>query len=319
MEDVFAGIDAGGTRIKIGLANRCGQLLGKSVLETRECQDAESFAAKIAERIEQLRENAPVRVLAAGVGCPGRIDFTSGQVVWLKGKFEFLEGAALAALIGDKLRCPVVCDNDVNAILAGEMRFGAGRGHRNVIGLAVGTGIGGALCLDGHIIRGHNYAAGHFGFMSCDPEGLRHVCGNTGIVEEQASQSGILRQIRSALQSGEESLLTAAVANGSEPGFRELFAALDAGDWLAQELVKKLNSELGALVANLVYAFDPEVVLVGGGLVSCRPGIVDAVRRQAAGRLQYLPKNGTRILPMALGDSAGILGGATLAMDLTTN
>jgi glucokinase len=313
MPRVLAGIDVGGTRIKAGLADESGCLLSSNALETRSCHDAESFLGTVAAEIGRQAKAASSHIAAAGVGCPGRIDFASGQVIWLKTKLTFLEGVPLAARLSERLNCPVVCDNDVNAILAGEMRFGAGRGYRDVAAVTVGTGIGGALVVDGHMVRGHNWATGHFGYMSLDPRGPHHVCGNTGIVEEHASLRGILRELRGAL--GEGSPLTPALARGEELGLHELFDASDAGDPVSRRMAERMVLELGALVANLVYALDPEVVLVGGGLIAQRPSVLDAIRDEALARLDYLPAGATRILPMALGDAAGMLGGAALAMD----
>jgi len=317
MQGVVAGVDVGGTRIKVGLADSSGRLLSCEVLETRRCRDAESFLETIAGEIGKQANAAAAsaRVAAVGIGCPGRIDFASGKVVWLKSKLEFLEGVPLAVRLRDRLGCPVVCDNDVNTILAGEMRFGAGQGYRDVAGVTVGTGIGGALVLRGCLVRGRNWAAGHFGYMSHDPRGPRHVCGNTGIVEEHASHSGILCQLRRALEAGEASVLTESLARGEEPGLREVFEAADAGDPLGRRLADRMICELGVLVANLIYALDPELVLVGGGLVTHRPGVLDAIRREVAERLDYLPPDATEILPMALGDAAGVLGGVALGMD----
>jgi len=317
MAGFLVGVDVGGTRIKVGLADRSGQLLSRNVLETRACRDAESFLDTIAGEIGTQTSAAAVPLGAVGIGCPGRIDFTSGRVVWLKSKLEFLEGFALAVRLGDRLGCPVVCDNDVNTILAGEMRFGAGRGYRDVAAVTVGTGIGGALVLGGSMVRGRNWAAGHFGYMSLDPRGVRHICGNTGIFEEHASQSGMLRQLRRALEAGETSPLTESLARGEEPGLRELFEAAEAGDALAQCLADRLTCDLGVLVANLIYALDPELVLVGGGLITHRPSVLDAIRPEVAARLDYLPPHATQILPMALGDDAGVLGGVALAMEVT--
>ena len=317
MQGVVAGVDVGGTRIKVGLADSSGRLLSCEVIETRRCRDAESFLETIAGEIGKQANAAAAsaRVAAVGIGCPGRIDFASGKVVWLKSKLEFLEGVPLAVRLRDRLGCPVVCDNDVNTILAGEMRFGAGQGYRDVAGVTVGTGIGGALVLRGCLVRGRNWAAGHFGYMSHDPWGPRHVCGNTGIVEEHASHSGILCQLRRALEAGEASVLTESLARGEEPGLREVFEAADAGDPLGRRLADRMICELGVLVANLIYALDPELVLVGGGLVTHRPGVLDAIRREVAERLDYLPPDATEILPMALGDAAGVLGGVVLGMD----
>jgi glucokinase len=198
----YAGVDIGGTRIKTGIADESGRLLSCEIVDSRGFESAESFLATIAEEIERQAKAASVEVKATGVGCPGRIDFEEGRVAWLKSKLEFLDGFALASRLGEKLGCPVKCDNDVNTIVAGEMRFGAGQGYTDVAGLTVGTGIGGALVLGGRMVRGKNWATGHFGYMSHDPWGPRHVCGNTGIVEEFASHSGVVRQIHKAHAAG---------------------------------------------------------------------------------------------------------------------
>jgi glucokinase len=124
--------------------------------------------------------------------------------------------------------------------------------------------------------------------------------------------------VRSALEAGEKSSLTESLARGEEPGLRELFEAGAAGDRLGRRLAERLTSDLGVLIANLIYALDPELVLVGGGLVNHRPGVLDAVRREVAGRIDFLPPGATEILPMALADTAGVLGGVALAMDAIT-
>lgn len=318
MQAAFAGVDIGGTRIKIGVAARSGQLLGTTMLETSGCPNAETILDAVVAKVADLATASSVQIVAVGVGCPGRIDFTLGKVVWLKSKLEFLEGIDLARLIEARLGCPVVCDNDVNAILAGEMKFGAGRGYQDVVAITVGTGIGGALVLGGNMVRGHGWAAGHFGYMSHNAHGPRHVCGNTGIVEEHASQSGISRQLRAALAEGEVSSLTKSLADGEGPGLREVFEAAEASDPLGRRLAERLTFELGVLIANLIYAFDPELILIGGGIVNNRPSVLDAIRREVTGRVDYLPEGSTEIQPMALGDAAGVLGGVALAMNFIT-
>lgn len=317
MLEVFAGVDVGGTRTKMGLADASGQLLACDIAESKSYRDAETFLSSIVDKIRSMVRGTSGVLVGAGIGCPGRIDFGKGRVFWLRSKLEFLEGISLSEQLGERLSCRVVCDNDVNTILAGEMRFGAGRGYRNVVGITVGTGIGGALVFDGHMIRGKNCAAGTFGYMSVDPCGPRHVCGNTGIIEEHASHSGILRQLRKALDDGEVSPLTKSLAQNEEPGLRELFEARDAGDPLASRLVSKLISELGMVISNLIYALDPELVLVGGGLVSHRPSVLNLVCQEVGERAGYLPLGATEILPMQLGDMAGVYGGLALALDAT--
>jgi glucokinase len=311
----FAGVDIGGTRIKIGLADQSGRLLSSRMFETHDCRDADSFLHRVAAEIKDQAKAAGVTLKAAGVGCPGRIDFNSGTIVWLKTKLEFLEGIPLSAALAELLGCPIACDNDVNAILAGEMHFGAGHGHQDIVGITVGTGIGGAVVIAGSMVRGRNWATGHFGYMSIDPCGPRHVSGNTGIVEEHSSQSGVMRQLRQALEAGEKSSLTDSLARGEEPGLRELFEAADCGDTLARRLADRMTCELGVMIANLIYALDPELILVGGGLIAHRPDVLDAITREVASRVAFLPPGATEIRPMSLGDAAGVLGGVALAVE----
>ena len=102
---------------------------------------------------------------------------------------------------------------------------------------------------------------------------------------------------------------------GDEPGLRELFEAADMGDSLARRLADQLTCEFGVLIANLIYALDPELILVGGGLIARRPDVLDTIRREALTRIAYLPPGAPEILPMALGDAAGVLGGVALAID----
>lgn len=313
--EAFAGVDIGGTRIKIGIADSSGSLLFLDIVETESYKSAEALLDDIAERLRRQATAASVSLAGVGVGCPGRIDYASGKVIWLRGRLEFLEGFPLVARLGDALACRAVCDNDVNVILAGEMRFGAGRGYRDVIAVTVGTGIGGALAVQSHIVRGRNWGAGSFGYMSIDPRGPTHVCGNSGTVEEHASQSGILDKLRRALETGTDSRLTKSLAHGGKPGLREVFDAADEGDPLGQEIASRLISDIGILISNLIYALDPEVVLVGGGIVCNHKGILDEIRREVTHRIAFLPPNGTQILPTALGDAAGVLGGVALALD----
>jgi glucokinase len=313
--EAFAGVDIGGTRTKIGLCDPSGAILSLDIVETGSYDGAESLLDAIAETLRSRAAVASVSLAGVGVGCPGRIDYASGKVIWLQGKLEFLEGFPLVARLGDALGCRVVCDNDVNVILAGEMRFGAGRGYRDVIAVTVGTGIGGALAVQGQMVRGRNWAAGHFGYMSIDPQGPAHVCGNSGTVEEHASQSGIRDKLRRALDSGTDSRLTRLMAQGEKPGLRDVFDAAEEGDALGREMARRLIFDVGVLIANLIYALDPEVVLVGGGIVCNREGILDEIRREVARRVAYLPADGTQIVPTALGDAAGVLGGVALALD----
>ncbi len=310
--DVYAGIDVGGTRVKMGLVTGAGERLAQEIFEVGGITTYDDFVAILVERLTQLENNSGTTGIALGIGCPGRIDHGRGRVAWLEGKLEYLAGQSLANDFAQRLGRSVYCDNDVNAILLGEAMFGAGKSFSNLVGFTLGTGIGGAVMVEGKLCRGSHHAGGHFGFMSHHVRGgLPHVSGNPGAIENHASHTGLLERIRDALAAGRKSMLTQA---GNDMGVKEIFEAADRGDALAGELIDEMQEEVALLAANLIFALDPDAVLIGGGFTRRGGSFVRDIEARVKARVRFLPAEAIRVLPMALGDHAGIFGGAALAM-----
>lgn len=310
--EVYAGIDVGGTRVKMGLVTGAGELLAHDIFPVGDIPAYADFVEVLAERLTGLEERCGAAWAALGIGCPGRIDHGRGRVAWLEGKLEYLAGQSLAGDFSERLGRPVYCDNDVNAILLGEATYGAGKNFTNLVGFTLGTGIGGAVMVDGKLCRGSHHAVGHFGFMSHHVRGgLPHVSGNPGAIENHASHTGLLERIRDVLAAGRQSLLSNA---GQDLGVKEIFEAADQGDALAAELINDMQEEVALLTANLIFALDPDAVLIGGGFTQRGKHFIRDIEARVKARVHFLPVEAIRVLPMALGDHAGIFGGAALAM-----
>ena len=192
---IYGGIDIGGTSIKIGFVDKAGTIMCKDLIPVGKISTYSDFIEQLGNKTNKLLETLENKyaIIGFGVGCPGRIDVATGKVIWLRGKLEYMENRDIGPDLASVFGKPVICDNDVNAKVLGETYFGKAKGSRNVIGLTFGTGIGGAIIINGQVLRGKHFAAGHFGFMSHDPNGESHVCGNAGAAEVHASHSGYSR------------------------------------------------------------------------------------------------------------------------------
>jgi glucokinase len=299
----FLGIDIGGTGVKAGLVSESGQLLRAARLPTPDSVDG--FAGTVRSLWTQL---APERIDGIGIGSRGIIDPESTRVEVMPGMLRFLEGRLLRDFV--PAGPPVVADNDARAALAGEVRWGAARGRRNVILLTLGTGVGGGVLADGRILRGEGGVAGHLGHYTLDPDGPLCVCGNHGCLQTYFSSRAI------------ESEAAAMAHSGAAEGWpewqtcEEIFVRASSGDQAARWIVNRAIRHLGAALAGLLHIFDPEVVLLGGQIAAAGEMLFDPLRRDVEQRTARLLRRATPIEPAALGHNAGILGAAALAQGI---
>jgi len=254
-------------------------------------------------------------VAAVGVGAAGFVDATRSVVMFsphLSWRREPLRDA-----LTNRLRLPVVVDNDANAAALAESHFGAGAGHRYVLCVTLGTGIGGALVLDNRVFRGANGMAGEFGHMQVVPNGHRCECGNRGCWEQYASGNALVRDARELVAADSPVARHLRDLVGGDPskltGPQITQAARD-GDPLSIELLADVGQWLGVGLAGVAAAFDPSCIIVGGG-VSAAGDLLLEPTRQAFSR--SLTGRGHRteppILAAALGPDAGFIGAADMA------
>jgi glucokinase len=311
------GIDIGGTKVAGGVVDESGVILHRTRRDTPHRSTSPSVVEDtIVESVEELLcQVEPGDVVAVGIGAAGFVAEDRATVVFaphLSWRNEPLREA-----LSQRIDLPISVDNDANAAAWAEATFGAARGESHVVVITLGTGIGGALIIDGKVQRGRYGIAGEFGHMQIMPGGVRCECGNRGCWEQYASGNALVREARAMIEAGSPvvaDLLSRlrGDANGLTGPF--ITEAAREGDATARELLADIGEWLGVGLANLASAFDPGLFVVGGGVSAADEMLIgparEAFRRQLPGR-GYRPE--ARIVRAVLGSDAGLIGAAELA------
>ncbi|MBC8424172.1 ROK family protein [bacterium] len=314
-ERLVLGADIGGTAVKyvVGGAEDPDRFAGEVRTDTGDVR--ETFDRLAAAVVDRLPSGAGLA--AAGLACAGIVDpirGTLGRAPNLPGWENRDLAAALREAFGDILG---IFANDVNAALAGEARFGAGRGCRDLVMLALGTGVGGAVMVDGRLVTGVHHGAGEIGHMVLDQDGPLCGCGNRGCVEAYAGSYGLLAEARRlAVDPGSGAALSDLVAaRGEALSTRDLSDLAAAGDADAAALFARTGHMLGLAVGNLLNLLDPDKIIIGGGVAQAGDLLLAPCRETAASTVLCVASRATPIEPAELGPLAAALGASRLARD----
>lgn len=313
------GIDIGGTSFSIGSVTEDGKrvavLLNEPTMAAAGADDVLTRIITLARRVvsETLAAEPDAKFMGAGAGAPGPLDTQSG-IVLLTPNLGWVN-FPLRDRLAEGLDLPVVIDNDANCAVLGEWWMGAARGTRHAIGFTIGTGIGGGIIMNGRLYHGASDCAGEIGHTTIDSNGRRCACGNYGCLEAYASGPAIARRAADALEAGAESRLRALVGGNLAALTAEtVYAAAYDGDELAREVVHDTAQFLGAGVANLVNIFNPEVVVICGGVRQAGDLLFLPLRREVARRAFKPAVAAVRIVPSEL-DTPGVQGAARVFLE----
>jgi glucokinase len=309
------GIDLGGTNIVVGAmpADGSREMAVRSE-PTHAQRGAEGVVDRIVTMITQTitdviatEKALPQDFLGAGVGAPGPLDRDRGIVVVAPnlGWHDFPLRDAISA----RIRMPVTLDNDANCATVGEWWRGAARGAKNVVGLTIGTGIGGGVILDGRLFHGASDVAGEIGHTTIDATGRYCRCGNYGCLEAYASGPAIALRAREALERDEASSLRTMVRGDlAQLTAATVYEAANKGDALALEIVRDTARFLGTGVANILNMLNPEVVVITGGVTKAGDRLFEPLRAEVKRRAFRPAVAACRIVPGQLEGSAGMVG-----------
>ena len=317
------GIDIGGTKIAGGAVTADGTVVARARAETPHRSTVpqvveDTIMAVVADIMAQVSTD---QILGLGVGAAGFVGADRATVVFaphLSWRHEPLRDALTA-----RTGLPVVVDNDANASAWAEFRFGAAAGSTDAVMVNLGTGIGGAILINGQLYRGRHGMAGEFGHMQVAPDGLICECGNRGCWEQYASGRSLVREARALIEAGSPVAVDLGVRVDGDAravtGPMITLAAME-GDALCADLLADIGGWLGIGLSNLAAAFDPQVFVIGGG-VSAAGDLLLAPAREAFRR--RLPGRGYRpeppIVHALLGNDAGFVGAADLARQAVTS
>ena len=306
-------MDAGGTKL-LGAAIDGDLMVRHRVHRFWRGADRQETLGIIQEAVEEVRSAAP-DVEAVGFGIPSLVDFAQGRSVW--SNHLPIHDLPFRDLMSERFDLPVVVDNDANAAALAEHRHGAAKGSEHAVLLALGTGIGGGMVINGKLYRGANGFAGEFGHMVVDHDGAEcpGECPGRGCLEVLASGAAFGRAGQIAASKAPDSVLGRRLADGHEITGGIVTELAHAGDEEARSVLAEIGCRLGSGLVSIVNSLDPEVIVIGGGAVAAGDLLLDNAREVVADRA--LPPAGerVRIVPAAFGDESGMLGAALLALE----
>jgi glucokinase len=317
-KDVIVGVDLGGTSLRALVLDRQNRILAIEKIPTKARNPAAGLIRDIASSVRKAVVTAEIpwsTVAAVSVGAPGAVDPADGIVY--KAPNLGWENVALGAKLKFALKVPVFVENDVNAGTVGEHVLGAGKGTTDMVGVFVGTGIGGGLILRGQLFGGFRGAAGEIGHIIVEKDGPLCGCGKRGCVEALASRTAMEREVRRAIRAGAKSIVPKLLKERGRTRMTSsiIVRALRKRDPVVGKVMRNAEFYLGLLVANLVNTLDPEAIVIGGGIAErLQERFVGPIRTTAW--KYFLRQDGrerVRIVPGILGDNAGALGAAVLA------
>lgn len=305
------GIDLGGTKISGAVADSHGNIVSQHTIPTGADEGEETVLKRIISVVEKVIGESMVgkeKVTAIGIGSPGPLNAKEGKIITTP-NLPFKD-FNLVKLLKDTFNIPVYLDNDANVAAIGEYTFGSGKGTNNMVFITVSTGIGGGAILNGKIYRGNTSNALEVGHMTLEKDGPRCNCGNYGCAEALASGTAIGRMAREEVEKGAETSL----ANYEKITAIEVFKEAEKGDLVAKAVLDKALNYLGICVSNIITSFDPEMVIIGGGVSKNGSLVFEKVRKVVNERCFKTMAESTMIVPAALGTDAGVIGAVALAI-----
>ncbi len=314
-QEYVVGLDLGGTQIRTCLADVEGKILSQVRQPTLAREGLQRVLDRMKETIHEVLQGVQRdAVLGIGIAAPGPLDPRTGVVI-APPNLPGWNDVPLSDIMFETFDLPVFINNDANLAGLAEHRFGAGRGTLDMIYLTISTGLGGGIICGGQLLLGAHGLAGEPGHTIVDPGGPLCGCGNVGCLEAMAAGPGIARYAAELIRQGRGSSLAGHIASGGELTGEMVGEAAEAGDGVALEAVDRAAHYLGIGVLNLIHIFDPEIVILGGGVSKLGPLLFDPVRACVLGQAMAPVQRETPIVPAALGDDVGLLGAVAWAMD----
>ncbi len=315
MSNTYVAIDLGGTRVRAARCRDDGTIEARAEQFTHGEDGLEAVLGRIAETARQVWPDSPPA--AIGVGAPGPLDPYTG-VVYNAPNIPAFAGLPLRDRLSEVFGVPVYVGNDANVAALGEWRFGAARGHADVVYLTISTGIGGGVIVDNRLLLGATGLGGELGHVSIDYRGRPDKCGNIGCLELLASGPAMRQRAIERLEAGEASSMRQLVHDDlADVSVELLHAAAEAGDEMAKSVIHEAAEAVGFGVVSFLHIFNPSIVVIGGGVTNLGEQLfapINAiVNKHAMDRRYVVP-----IVAAKLGRNVGLLGALALALDPPT-
>ncbi|MEJ2739652.1 MAG: ROK family protein [Dehalococcoidia bacterium] len=312
MEKPVLAVDLGGTKIRSAIISQEGKLVAVDNRATQAYKGFRHVLDRLFDSIDivlrkeclQTKEFSGIGVAIAGV-----LDSKNG-ILTSSPNLPHWRNVPLKQIIQDRLGLATFLINDANAAALGEHRFGAGTGAQDLVYLTVSTGIGGGIIIDGKLYEGSTGSAGELGHMTINAEGPRCNCGSYGCLEVLASGTAVAREAVERINRGETSLLKDMKEDASNIRAEDVAKAAKQGDKLAAEIIADASYYLGIGLANIVNIFNPQVIIIGGGMSKMGRMLIEPAKKVVKQRAFKLPARAAHIVRARLGNDSGIIGAA---------
>jgi glucokinase len=313
MKPLYIGVDLGGTKIASVITDNEGNILNSDLRETQAAEGTDKILQRIYDSIGTVAKDNLESVKGIGVISPGPVNIRKGVIInapnlqW--------NNIPIVKLIKDKFPLPCILENDANGAAYAEKKFGVGKQFNDLIYITVSTGIGGGIIVGGEIVHGRDDSAGEIGHLSVVDWGPLCGCGHRGCLETVSSGTAIARQAKNLIQDGVPSLILDLV-NGelNQITSKTVAEAAEKGDLLARRILFRAFDYLGIAVANLVQIFNPEMIIIGGGVSKIGKPLFDQVWQVVREHTYPHTIQGLQIVPSSIGDNLGALGAAAVAI-----
>lgn len=313
---MYLGIDLGGTNIAVGLVDDNCNIIRKDSVptgRTRPYSEIIKDMAELSEKIIKEEGLTTADIKKIGIGSPGFANKEKGEITYASSFPTFRNAPVSAELKKYFPESEVYLENDANAAAFGEMMAGAAKGKNDVVAVTLGTGVGGGIIIDKKIYAGFNNAGGEIGHKVIVVDGLPCECGRSGCWEMYASGSALIRQTKEAAKANPESFINALTGGDLEKvNGKTVFDAKDMGDSTAKEVIKTYIKYLSVGIVDIINVFQPEVIVVGGGISKQGDSLLNPIREYAKEESYGADNERTQIVAATLGNDAGIIGAAML-------
>ena len=316
MSEMFVGIDLGGTNIKIGLFDSELKLISKTSVATKVDMGPNVVIDKMAQTAKKLLAEAGFSlqdVVAVGIGTPGPAKYSEGIIIKSTNMPTF-KNVPICRMLNERLGAPVVFDNDANVACWGEYAVGAGKGVKDMVFFTLGTGIGGGIISNGELVHGCDENGAELGHMVIYPDGRKCNCGQRGCVEAYASADSTARRAREAIEAGAESSLKKVLDEKGKITSKDIYGHLANGDKLAKEITDGTAKALAITCINMLHTTEPKRIVFAGGMIAAGDVLLNRIKDFFNEHIWTLKKEMVEICFATLGEDAGIIGAAALAL-----
>ncbi|KLO23226.1 glucokinase [Marinitoga sp. 1197] len=306
------GIDLGGTEIKTGLVSKAKGIINKVSIPTETNKGIEKVVENILKSIEIVAGDNINKIEGIGIGSPGSIDRDAG-IVRYSPNLPF-HNFNLTKVISDTFKIPAFVENDANAFTLGEWYFGSAQGLKHFVALTLGTGIGGGVISHGFLITGKDGIGAELGHVIIDPDGPLCGCGSRGCIEAIASAKNTARWAKEFSIKIPNNKIVELAGDIEKIESKHVFMALKENDPVARMVVDKITDALAKAITNYAHIFNPEMVVIGGGMSKAGRDLLNPIREKINLYLMPSFKNTFKVMLSTLVEDAGILGASAAAM-----